>query len=150
MHSLGGVVGVKNGDGGKAHERAIAGRVRGRGAAEWLACLLKLVQRLAHGVANIEARACTAQIPLLVPCQITAHLVGRVEALFFHQTGRQTERHRGVVCPLPRLQAKRPPTHHVGDRRKGAAWLKFERCTHGIADGQAHQTTLEAFLVHRE
>jgi hypothetical protein len=58
--------------------------------------------------ADIEAPACTAQVAVLPPAQISLHLVNRLESAALNEALAQAERHAGIIGPFARLQAERP------------------------------------------
>ena len=51
----------------------------------------------------------------------------------------KTERHRGVVGPLPRIQAERATADHVRDRSERSWHSKLEGGADGVADREAEQ-----------
>jgi hypothetical protein len=67
------------------------------------------------------------------------HLIVRIETAARDQALRETQRHRCVVGPLARLQAERPATDHVGQRRERAARLELHGGADRIARGKADQ-----------
>src|SRR5690606_8867761 len=73
------------------------------------------------------------------PRNVTLHLVARIKPLLLDQAGSQTQRHRGIIRPLPCLKMKRSPAHHVRHRRKAAPRTKLDGCSHRVAARQPHQ-----------
>jgi hypothetical protein len=63
------------------------------GPGEGVAPVLVVTEGAAHGVADVEAAARAAQVPLLPPPDVAVHLVGSVEALALDEA-------RGEALPL--------------------------------------------------
>lgn len=133
------LIGEGHGDGGEAHEGAVARAAGGGGAAPGIAGADELFEGVARGIADVEAAARGAEVALFVPAGVALELVNRVEAATFDEALREAERHGRVVGPLAGLQVEGAATDHVGDGLEAAGGLEFQGGAHGIADGKTEE-----------
>src|ERR1035441_1245392 len=124
-------------DWGQSHQRAVSRFTWVGRAGERIARALEGPEGLSSCVANIKTVALARHVPLAPPFDIPLHLIAGIEAPALGQAGRQTQRHRSVVRPLPWFQAERSAADHIGQPLEAAWRLEFERGADGIADGQA-------------
>ena len=75
------------------------------------------------------------------PANVAPQLVGRVEAAALDQAFSKTERHRGVVGPLPGHEAERAAADHLGQRLERSRTLELERRSECVTDGEAEERT---------
>ena len=129
---------VMNGDRRQAHDGAVACAVRAARARRRVAGAPETLERRRGCHADVEAPPVARHVPLIMPAHVALHLVMQVKAVF-EQAGRQAQGHAGVVDPLAGKQLERASADHVGQRRKRAARLEFDRCADGVPHGQAQQ-----------
>jgi hypothetical protein len=90
--------------------------------------------------ADIEAPACTAQVAVLPPAQISLHLVNRLESAARNEALAQAERHAGIIGPFARLQAERPATDHRDERIECTWRVEFERGAERVTARQTQES----------
>jgi hypothetical protein len=73
------------------------------------------------------------------PAHVPPHLILGVEPSALEQTLGQAHRHRRVVRPLARRQAKRSTADHVGDRLEGARLLELQGGPQRVPDREAEE-----------
>jgi hypothetical protein len=111
--------------------------MRVRAAGVGVATTLEPHERRSDRVADIEAIAGARQVSLLVPTEVPAHLIGWIEASTVDEAFGQTERHGGIVSPLPGLEPEWTTPEHVRDRLERAGTAEFECRPERVAGGEA-------------
>lgn len=112
-------VGESHGHGSQPHNGAVAGCAPG-GRTEVPGFEFRRpsgatvsLQRGPGGAADVEAVPRAAQVALIVPSEVALQLVQWIESTTFDQALGQTERHGGVVRPLPGLETEGAATDQV-------------------------------------
>ena len=121
------------------HERAVAGRVRTRVAAERLAGADEAIQCAARGRPDVETAPLHAEVTVPIPPHVGFELMNRIEAALGDEALRKAQCHRRVVRPFPRLQAERPATDHVGERDEVAGVRELQRRAESVTRGQPEE-----------
>jgi hypothetical protein len=75
-------------------------------------------------------------------------LINRIESVRLEQAFGQTQRHGGVIRPLPGLQAEHPTADQIGYGFKASRLRKFHSSPECVTDRQADQAAKETFAFH--
>ncbi len=102
-----------------------------------------------HGVANVETDPVAAQVAAVCPSAVTMHLVVGIKTALLDQAGREAERHRSVVGPLPGQKPKRASANHVGQRLECSRRAKLQRRTDGVTDCKPKQASAKSLMHSR-
>ena len=87
--------------------------------------------------ADIEAPACTAQVAVLPPAQISLRLVNRLESAALNEALARAERQAGIIA---RLQGERPATEHRNERIECTWRVEFERGAERVTARQTQES----------
>jgi hypothetical protein len=130
------------------HDRAVAGAAGIGGARHGVAGFAVADQRAPDGVADVEAGAGDRVGAVAPPRVVAFDLVGGIRAVAGEQAVGQAQGHRGVVGPLPGLQAEGAAADNAGDRRKRAARFELHGRAERVAGGQPEQGAAKTVAVH--
>ena len=123
----------------QAHERTVACSPRTRGTGERLASCCESRQCGLSGHSDVKALTRGAQVTVLPPVQVTAHLVAWIKPAALEEALRQAECHRRVVGPFTALQLKGASALHIGQWGERASWFEFQGRSHGITAGETQK-----------
>lgn len=95
-----------------------------------------------------ETAARARQVPLVSPAQEALGLVAQIEGAGLNEAAGQAQGHRGVVGPLPGLQAEASAPTHAGHSRQGVTWGELHRSPERVTKRQAEQGANKPVTVH--